>query len=58
MKKMPTTQKTPAEPLLLCPHCKLEMRLLGIEPDKPGYDLFTFECTKCGRFEARSALLS
>ena len=50
---MPDEPKPAAEPLLLCPRCKLEMRLLGIEPDESDYDLFTFECTKCGRIEVR-----
>jgi hypothetical protein len=43
----------PAPPLLVCPVCAREMRLFGIEPEKPGRDLFTFECTRCGRLEAR-----
>jgi len=27
--------------------CGAKMTLARIEPDKPGYDLRTFECTKC-----------
>jgi hypothetical protein len=42
-------------PLLICPKCKLEMSLVGIEAEKPERDLFTFECTECDRIEARSA---
>lgn len=42
-------------PLLLCPACNVEMRLVGIEVEKPGRDLFTFECDQCKRIEARSA---
>ena len=38
-------------PLVQCPKCNLRMRLSGIEPEKPGRDLFTFECSGCGRVE-------
>lgn len=31
-----------------CPRCDARMRLARIEPDKPGYDLRTFECGSCG----------
>ncbi len=24
------------------------MRLFGIEPEKPGYELYSFECPGCG----------
>lgn len=41
------------EPLILCPTCKVEMRLFGIEPQKPGRDVFTFICGSCGRLEVR-----
>ena len=50
MRCMSTTKK-PAEPLLLCPRCELEMRLLGIEAEEPGRDLYTFECDKCEHIE-------
>jgi hypothetical protein len=43
----------PAEPLLLCPKCKTEMRVFGIEPEKPGRDLYTFECPACLHLEVR-----
>jgi hypothetical protein len=42
------------QPLILCPRCKLEMRLLGIEPYNSGLELFTFECTRCGHLEVRT----
>ena len=45
--------QTPARPLLVCPNCKLELRLLGIEAETIQRDLYTFECTKCGALEAR-----
>jgi hypothetical protein len=50
----------PVPPLLMCPDCNVEMRLLGIEPDEDDRDLrdiYTFECTKCTRLEVRSVRL-
>jgi C4-type Zn-finger protein len=41
-------------PLILCPECEIEMRLIGIESESPRLLLFTFECEKCGHFETRS----
>ena len=41
----------PVEPLLLCRKCQTEMRVFGIEPEKPGRDLYTFECRACGHLE-------
>jgi hypothetical protein len=32
-----------------CPKCSEEMMITRIEPDIPGYDLRTFECTTCGQ---------
>jgi hypothetical protein len=46
------------EPLLLCPNCKVEMRLFGMEAESPTRDLFTFECHTCGRIEARGVLVA
>jgi hypothetical protein len=31
-----------------CPKCDLEMRLAYLVPERPGYDLRTFECRNCG----------
>jgi hypothetical protein len=39
--------------LLLCPHCDLEMCLLGIEAESDKRDLYTFECSACGDLEVR-----
>ncbi len=39
--------------LLTCPKCKLELRLIGVESETANRDLYTFECTKCGRLEVR-----
>jgi hypothetical protein len=44
---------TPVEPLLLCPQCKMEMCLLGIEAETDNRDLYTFECSGCGGLEVR-----
>jgi hypothetical protein len=46
------------EPLILCPDCKAEMRLFGIEAENPVRDLFSFECTVCGKIEARGVLVA
>jgi hypothetical protein len=45
------------EPLLLCPNCKIEMRLFGCEQESAIRDVFSFECISCGRIEGRSVLL-
>jgi hypothetical protein len=34
-----------------CNCCRTPMRLVCIEPDKPGFDLRTFECARCGAGE-------
>ena len=47
----------PADPLLLCPKCKVEMCLLGIEAESAKRDLYTFECSTCGGLEVRGARL-
>jgi hypothetical protein len=49
---MPASSRTPAlfrDSLMEapCTKCSAKMRLARIEPAKPGYDLRTFECTKC-----------
>jgi hypothetical protein len=36
-----------------CPTCGTGMRLFGIEPEKPGFELHSFECPKCRRIETR-----
>ena len=38
---------------LALPQCKTEMRVFGIEAEKPGRDLYTFECPACLRLEVR-----
>jgi len=32
-----------------CPKCSTEMRLFGIESDRPGFELRTFQCSNCQR---------
>jgi hypothetical protein len=38
--------------VLNCSGCSKPMRLARIEPDKPGFDLRTFECAKCNTGES------
>ena len=45
--------RSPFTPLMPCPACANEMRLLGIESETAARDLYTFECAKCGRLEVR-----
>ena len=45
------------KPLLSCSACQAEMRLFGIEPYGATHELYTFECIKCARLEARSVRL-
>jgi hypothetical protein len=33
--------------IMNCSGCGKPMRLACVEPDKPGFDLRTFECAKC-----------
>ena len=35
-----------------CPHCGAKMMLALIEPDRPGYDVRTFECRPCDYAES------
>jgi hypothetical protein len=50
---MECPSQTETKPLILCPDCKVEMCLFGIEHERIGRDLFTFECRKCDRIEVR-----
>lgn len=36
-----------------CPKCSTQMRLFGIEPEAPGFELLTFECPACQHIETR-----
>jgi hypothetical protein len=48
-----TPSKEPIKALILCPHCKVEMCLFGIESESGPRDLYTFECVACGDLEVR-----
>jgi uncharacterized protein YbaR (Trm112 family) len=50
---MAVTSRGKVESLLLCPICRREMRLLGIESESATRELYTFECKKCHRLEVR-----
>jgi hypothetical protein len=34
-----------------CSECGTATLLIGIEPERPGYDLHTFQCPNCENFE-------
>ena len=34
-----------------CSECGTATVLVGIEPERPGYELHTFQCPKCENFE-------
>jgi hypothetical protein len=48
-----TLAKAHIRPLVACPHCNVEMGLLGVESDTETRDLYTFECHACGGLEVR-----
>jgi predicted RNA-binding Zn-ribbon protein involved in translation (DUF1610 family) len=39
----------------VCPKCGTAMRLFGIEDEKPGYELHSFECPACHHIETAVA---
>ena len=47
-----TLQNTPINVRSECPRCSAFMYLAYIEPEKPGFDLRTFECPRCQHAEA------
>ena len=47
----PATPATDAIVRPACTKCGTKTLLVGIESEKPGYDLNTFECPSCGQFE-------
>jgi hypothetical protein len=53
-----TSEPSSIKSLILCPDCKVEMRLLGIEPETDIRDLYTFQCDKCARLEVRGVVAS
>jgi hypothetical protein len=46
-KFQPATQRTHAIIRPPCPNCGTRMMLSRIEPDSPGYEKRTFECSNC-----------
>jgi hypothetical protein len=46
------------KPLILCPDCKVEMRLFGTEAENEVRDVYSFECIRCGRIDARGVLVA
>ena len=38
----------------VCPKCGTAMLLFGIEDERPGYELHSFECPKCQNIETRT----
>jgi hypothetical protein len=54
----PLSLDQPVKALLLCPGCRLEMRLFGIEREGEKRELYTFECAACGGLEVRGVLVS
>jgi predicted RNA-binding Zn-ribbon protein involved in translation (DUF1610 family) len=45
-----------------CAECGTKMRLFGIEAERPGYELYSFECPNCDHIQVaigkRSRLLN
>ena len=50
-KYQPATPATDAIVRPPCSACGTKTLLVGIETARPGYDLNTFECPRCGQFE-------
>jgi transcription elongation factor Elf1 len=46
-----TLENTPINERLECPECSALTYLAIIEPEKPGFDLRTFECPRCQHVE-------
>ena len=40
---------------IFCPRCRTRMRLFGIEPEAPGYELHSFECPECQNIDTAVA---
>ena len=53
---MHAPEPSSVRPLIVCPKCKVEMRLLGIEPEHDTRDLLTFQCDRCGTLEVRGVM--
>jgi predicted RNA-binding Zn-ribbon protein involved in translation (DUF1610 family) len=53
-KYRPATAHSDAIKRIKCPKCGTGMLLFGIEPERPGYELHSFECPKCLNIETRT----
>jgi hypothetical protein len=42
----------------VCSVCGTATLLVGIEPERPGYELRTFECPTCRHFETAIGIIS
>jgi transcription elongation factor Elf1 len=49
----PTTPPEPLASRVICPKCKREMALVGIESEHENRELYTFECEDCELLEVR-----
>jgi hypothetical protein len=47
----PATPHSAAIKRPACPKCGTKMWLFGIEPEKPGFELHSFDCPKCHHIE-------
>jgi hypothetical protein len=47
----PATRHSDAIVRPSCSECGTATVLIGIEPERPGYDLHTFQCPRCEHFE-------
>jgi predicted RNA-binding Zn-ribbon protein involved in translation (DUF1610 family) len=47
----PATPHSDSIKRLDCPKCGAKMRLFGIEPERPGFELHSFECPDCGHIQ-------
>jgi len=58
MTYQPATPATDAIIRPLCSACGTRTHLVGIEAEKPGFDLHTFECPACGDFQTSVASIA
>jgi len=47
----PATQYSDAIARPSCSECGVATLLVGIEPERAGYDLYTFQCPNCEHFD-------
>jgi DNA polymerase III alpha subunit (gram-positive type) len=47
-----TLENTPMTARPDCPKCTAQMYLARIQPEKPGFDLRTFDCPRCQHVES------